>query len=262
MRIQRLAYFAAGLAFILATMSAGAQGTFQNLGFESANLPAIPHGQYGGSVSSLDALPYWTCFLGTNQVTQVLHNNGTLGNASIDILGPNWSSVVILEGQYTVVLQPGANGSGYDVGASISQTGLVPADAQSLQFRARLYSPVSVSLGGQVLSIVPLGSSTNYILYGANIPLSVAGQVTALTVTALPAPNTTDYFDSFVFSSSSVPEPGVFALSALGALVLGWRVRGRLRVEGVGMGFQQEVAERTEPLTLTLSPSDGERETK
>jgi hypothetical protein len=207
---------------------AQAQGTFHNLGFESANLPAIPPGQYGGSVSSLDALPFWTCFLGSNQVTQVLHNNFTLGQASIDILGPNWSYGYILDGQYTVVLQPGAGGSGYDVGASISQTGLVPADAQSLQFRARFSSPIEVSLGGQVLSVIPIGAGTDYTLYGANIPVSEAGQVATWTITALPGPNTFTYFDALAFSSFQVPEPATAGVFALGALLVGyqaWRPR-------------------------------------
>ena len=38
-----------------------AQGNFVNLGFESANLAPVPAGQFGGEVSSLDAIPGWTC---------------------------------------------------------------------------------------------------------------------------------------------------------------------------------------------------------
>ena len=139
-----------------------AQGTFRNLDFESANLPPI---QFGGPVSTLDAIPGWRAFLGTTQVTQVLHNNLTLGNASIDILGPYSSFGRIIEGQYTVVLQPGfdPSGSGQNVGASISQTGLVPANARSLQFKAiTYYGSISVSMGGQNLSLIPLGTSAHY----------------------------------------------------------------------------------------------------
>src|SRR5262245_48071266 len=94
-----------------------AQGTFQNLDFESANLQPVPPGQFGGNVSSLDAIPGWAAFIGTNQTTTILQNNLTFGNASIDILGPNWNGFLssIIEGQYTVVLQPGRGVSGTNV---------------------------------------------------------------------------------------------------------------------------------------------------
>ncbi|MGB7768575.1 MAG: PEP-CTERM sorting domain-containing protein [Verrucomicrobiia bacterium] len=190
---------------------------FQDLDFESANLTP-PTGQrgYGGSVSISDALPGWTGYLGANQVTTVLQDNYTLGNPSIDILGPNWSYGDIIEGQYTVVLQPGDGDSGY-VGASISQSGLVPENALSLQFKAQTFSSFSVSLGGQDLSLIPLGTGANYTLYGADIS-RFAGKVETLTITALAAPNTVDYFDSIVFSPSSVPEPSVLGLFALSGL--------------------------------------------
>jgi len=223
MRLQGPAWWVVGLALLLSAAGAVGQGTFQNLGFESANLSPVPAGQYGGSVFSLDAIPGWTGFLGTNQVTQVLQNDETLGDASIDILGPYWNLGGIIEGQYTVVLEPGLGPGDVNASASITQVGLVPANAQSLLFKAATFSPFSVSLAGQTLSLVSLGTGPNYTLYGADIS-SLAGQTGALTITALAAYNTTDYFDSFQFSNLPIPEPGEFGLSVLGALVLGWRV--------------------------------------
>src|SRR6266404_6353367 len=91
-----------GIGLACTTLSIHAQGSFQNLDFESANLSPVPSGQFGGEVSSVDAVPGWTCFLGTTQITQVLQNNLTLGNASIDVLGPDWnnfSGINIIEGQ-------------------------------------------------------------------------------------------------------------------------------------------------------------------
>ncbi len=227
---QELRTIVFALILLRATGPIGlAQGTFVNLNFEAANLSPVPPGQSGGYVSSLDAIPGWTGLIGTNQVTQVLHNDLTLGNASIDVIGPYWSGGGIIEGQYTVVLQPGVNpgGGGY-TSASISQTGLVPADARSLQFRAGVFSPISVSLGGRSLSLAALGTGPYYTLYGADISW-FAGQTGALVITALAGPNTTDSFDSFVFSSMPVPEPGALGLSALGALLLGWRLLGKPR---------------------------------
>src|SRR5450759_5220876 len=90
--------------FIWAACSVPGQGTFRNLDFESANLLPIPSGLFGGPVASLDAIPGWKAFLGTAQVTQVLQNNLTLGNASISVLGPYFSlggiMESIIEGQY------------------------------------------------------------------------------------------------------------------------------------------------------------------
>src|ERR1700722_4826419 len=79
--------------FFAIAVSAGAQGTFQNLDFESANL-SPPPGQFGSLVPIMNALPGWTGFLGNNQVTQVYQNNFTLGDASIDILGPGWNNYI------------------------------------------------------------------------------------------------------------------------------------------------------------------------
>lgn len=203
-----------------------AQGTFRNLDFESANLPPI---QFGGPVSSLDAIPGWKAFLGTTQVTQVWQNDLTLGNASIDILGPYYGGRI--EGQYTVVLQPGFDpfvdpfGISENVSASISQSALMPANARSLQFKAIIiFGSISVNMGGQDLFLMPLGTDGHYTLYGADISL-FAGQFETLTITALAGPNNPFGFDSFVFSPLAVPEPSTLSLLALGGLLFGLRRR-------------------------------------
>ena|ERR1043166_2624844 len=84
---------------------ANAQGTFQNLDFEQANVPIVPAGQFGSNVLSTDGVPGWTTYVGTNQVMSILHNNVSLGAAAISILGPSWSFGDILQGQYSVLLQ-------------------------------------------------------------------------------------------------------------------------------------------------------------
>src|SRR6266498_1540343 len=107
-RLAKNLLSAMGYAFIFS--SAHGQGTFQNLNFEQANVPDVPFGQFGANVSSLDGVPFWTTYIGTNQVGTIFHNNESLGAAAISILGPQWFPQRILEGNYTVQLQPSSAG--------------------------------------------------------------------------------------------------------------------------------------------------------
>ncbi len=126
------------LALVLVAPIAQAQTRFQNLGFESAHLTPIPPGQPGVVVPIAQALPGWSGFLGTQQVTEVLQNDFALGSANISILGPNWTAIGIIQGQYSVLLQAGADGVSLPqfVDASISQTGLIPAGTESILLKA------------------------------------------------------------------------------------------------------------------------------
>jgi len=197
------------------------QGTFQNLDFESANLSS---GNVG-TVSISSALPAWNGDLGTTPISSVWQNDFALGDASIDIVGPSpaWG---VIGGSYSVDLQAGAvpytGGEGYET-ASISQTGLVPANAQSFEFEAVTSGPPTVSLGGDNLTLFPLGSGPaewgsgyNYTVYGVNVA-PFAGQVETLTIAESFGGN--NLFDSIQFSPSSVPEPSVIALTAVGGLL-------------------------------------------
>jgi hypothetical protein len=74
-----------------------------------------------------------------------------------------------------------------------------------------------------------LGSGANYTLYGADIH-ALAGQTAELDFTLLGNVDiNTIFLDSIQFSSQPIPEPGVYGLAALGALLLGWRGLGRRR---------------------------------
>ena len=135
------------------------------------------------------------------------------------------------------VLMSGISGVNQPSDATITQTGLVPVGTQSLRFKAQ-FAPFNssgsfgVTLGGETLSLLPIASGANYTLYAADVH-ALAGQTAGLafTVFSYPQQLAADYLflDSIQFSNVPVPEPGVFGLSALGALLLGWRVLGRRR---------------------------------
>jgi len=219
-------------------MLANAQGTFQNLNFESANLTPIPAGQYGGSVSIVSALPDWTGYLGTVQQTQVLQNNYDLGSATINILGPSWNIGYpgIIDGDYTVMLQAGA-GAGGLINASIAQTGMVPAFAQSMEFSLAEVlggNGFSVSFAGNSLSPAVLSTATSpsgqsYNVYGVDIS-PYAGQTGQLEFTSIAnGRDSSLLLDDITFSPNAVPEPSTLALVVMGGLALAarrWHAKG------------------------------------
>ena len=236
------AFFAAALLAATQCLTNG-QGSFQNLGFESASLVPIPGDPYG-RVQFAPAFPGWTGLVGGAQQTAALYNNWFLDTSGITILDHGWSSATLgalgvtgpLAGNYSALLQAGLFGTPADT--AISQTALVPAAAQSLLFNAYAPGflspliPLTVTLGGQRLSLTPLASGANYTSYGADIH-ALAGTTAKLDFT-VPAGNphvnnNYVFLDSIQFSDQPIPEPGVFGLCALGALLLGWRVLWRRR---------------------------------
>ena len=235
------AFIAAALLVATQCLTHG-QGSFQNLGFESASLVPIPGDPYG-RVQFATAFPGWTGLVGGAQQTTALYNSYFLGTSVISIIDHGWSYTSlggVIQGNYTAILQAGVivtATNSYPAATALSQTALVPSTAKSLQFKA--YDPgflspaipLVVRLGGQQLSLTALGSGANYTLYGADIH-ALAGQTTELNFT-VPSPGNGDinnvFLDSIQFSNLPVPEPGILGLSALGALLLGWRILGRWR---------------------------------
>jgi len=225
------------LLFLLVASSALAQGSFQNLDFEAANLIPIPGDPYG-SVQFAPAFPGWTGSVGTNLQSRALYNNIFLDTSGISIIDKTVPSffgypiVGLIEGEFTAVLQAGWYSNFTPTDTTLSQTGLVPSTAQSLQFKASfagsysLQAVLNVKLGGQSLAFNAIRSGTNYTVFGADIH-TWAGQTAELDFTVLaevPHQNNRYVFlDSIEFSSVAIPAPSVLTLSALGTLLLTWR---------------------------------------
>jgi hypothetical protein len=181
-------------------------------------------------------LPGWNASIGGVALTEVLQNNYTLGEASIDIFSPNWNSPDpgIIDGNYTVYLQSGGNPyGGGSANASIFQTGTIPVGDHSLEFKAwntpSIDSAFSLSFAGNSLSPVVLSSGQTasgqtYNVYGADIS-TYAGQTGELEFTSIVtgAPSWTE-FDDITFSTTTVtPEPNTLALAVMGGLALAAR---------------------------------------
>ena len=226
---------------LCAGVPAQAQGTFQNLGFESASLVPIS----ANAVQFAPAFPGWTGTIGGVQQTGALYNDISLDTSAISIIDRCWSNPFgglggLIQDNFTAILIAGLTSGPFGrqpVDVTLAQTGLVPVGTESLQFKAyAVYSspsdPFAVTLGGQTLSLIPLQSGANYTLYGADIH-ALAGQNSELDFTLFAQSphmgNNYLYLDSIQFSDQTVPEPSVLGLSALGALLLGWRVLRRRR---------------------------------
>ena len=198
---------------LLAALSVPAQGTFRNLNFEAATIPATPVGGFTYPADPLLAFPGWTV---GGSGTVVAYNTVSLGAPAVCLMGPNFpnsAGYTPLQGSYSVLLQYFGSAGGPP---TLSQIGLVPFGVRSISFQ------------------VPSGQSTNYStatevsLNGVSIPLvpiadnRVAGDVSdfagitaQLTFSTINAPDFL-YFDDIQFSQSTIPEPSSLALLGVG----------------------------------------------
>ena len=190
-------------------VSAHGQG-FLNLNFESAyNLPGNP-GENGVPIPVADALPGWTAYDGDYAYADIYYVSNSFPGSStaVELVGGS----LALSGDFSAAL---------DTGASISQTGLVPANAESLQFDASSSAlNLIISLGGQNLTYSTLSTGPNYTVYGANIPAALDGQMETLDLFLNGGQS---LLDNIEFSPLSVPEPSEWAMIGIGTILLGIR---------------------------------------
>jgi hypothetical protein len=213
--MNRMLHISLSLTLLAPSASLLAQGTFQDLDFEAARLIFVSTNGVGRQIPTTDALPGWEAFSGTDQLPTVTYDQGG-AFPSVELMSSNAAPGV--SGNFAVFVSP-STVAGYGPG-SISQTALVPANAQSLLFDMTIFGSVglSVSLGGQQLSYTIISSYpySHYSLYGANIS-AFAGKTETLTFSAL---DTGAVLDDIQFSSQPVPEPFVLPLLLLGCGIL------------------------------------------
>lgn len=194
--------------------TASAQGSFRNLAFEDARIiPIVGHIDYPHAIATSNALPGWNPYIGGIYQSVVYHDLFSLGAALISIHDTN-GFIPVLEGRYTVLLQPSSGG----VSAAIGQVGTVPGTAQSVRFYG--VGEFSVFFAGQQLPVTTVGTTSTATIFGADIT-AYPGQLGELRFQGF------GWLDNIYFSNEPIPEPSAIALLAVGVLSLAWRARGR-----------------------------------
>jgi hypothetical protein len=222
----------AGLALLLSAMGAAGQGTFQNLDFESANIPSGT--QPYADLSFGDAFPGWSGFYGSGNVfspaTFVVYDALSLGGPMMAIIDKvtSYKPYQALQGNYSAFLFGGNSPFGGPTTMTISQTGLVPYGAVSVFMDVDAWNGFSISLGGH--SIVTMAGP-----YSGEFTADIsafAGQTVQLSITVPSSPYGDINPDGLLIDGirfETVPEPGIIALSAFGTLLVGWRFKERRR---------------------------------
>ncbi|MBE0540207.1 MAG: hypothetical protein IH623_02375, partial [Verrucomicrobia bacterium] len=187
--------------------------TFVNLDFEAATIPPPPV-FYELPIGS--ALPGWTAYFDTSQLSSIWYNNRALGGVAISIHDLN--PYAVLEGSYSLMLQAGLS-SGFEWSSvSVAQTGFIPVGVKSLRFFVN-GGGFEVKMGGQSLPYAQIAIGANYRVCGVDVS-AFAGTTSELRFEVLPYLGTSFpfndvYLDNFQFSSIPLPPIGVISTSVL-----------------------------------------------
>ena len=231
-----------GLSSILLTLSQNVSGQdFANLNFEQAQITSAPSGYTPGDaflpISAASALPYWTVREDSVVCTAIWGAPVALDETSVALLTAiNGGSpgYVPLQGGYSLQLYAFADApSGYFHNASISQTGLLPSGARSIQFLMQS-PPVAggfvqanpiVTLNGMAIALSPLSVSGGVMTMAGDIS-AYAGTSVDLTILCQatpggsPANENIFTLDDIRFSPQPLPEPHTGCLLLVGAVFI------------------------------------------
>ena len=193
---------------------------FVNLNFEQATIAPTPVGGSTYPADPAQLFPGWIA--GPNTV--VSYNDLSLGSSAADLMGPNFPNGgyhTPLQGSYSVLLQYlGA----YAGPPTLSQTGMVPANAQSINFLvSSSEADAVVTLNGVPISLTPIAGGR--LAGDVTAFAGTEAQLTFSTIVGPAYPGDSLYFDDVQFSSSPVPEPSVCSLFGINLLFLGWYLK-------------------------------------
>ena len=229
-RIANSACWVVGFALLLSAANGLAQSTFRNLNFERSVIVSSSPSGFGFNSGTAN-VPDWTEYNAWGDVnysggTTLIYNNQPLDSPGASLEGVDYWTPA-LDGQFSVMLQGGTIYYPYGTnGASIGQTGQIPLAAKSITYWGASQNGLQITFNGQRLSFNPISVAANHTVYGADIS-TYAGQTGELLFTAPWPENGGTLIDDIQFSNLPIPEPSVFGLCALGALLLGGRFLGR-----------------------------------
>jgi hypothetical protein len=189
---------------------------FVNLDFEDSIITSSQPSFQGFNYGTAN-VPGWVEYNGWSDSNyaggaSLIYNNQTLDNPDVSIWDTTYFRPAI-EGDYSVYLYGGSAAyaltyPGWPTGASISQTGQIPATAKSISFEGYGFQ---VSFNGQLLSFT-----------GGSADISAFAGQTGELVFAVPW-QSQGVLDDIQFSTQPVPEPSFFGLLALGCVLFGLR---------------------------------------
>jgi hypothetical protein len=217
-----------GTKLVLAIITGGVslsgfgQGTFQNLDFEQASpMPIAGSPYYPYAVTPESALPGWTVTVPgpkpAGSGTFVLYNDESLGSPAVSLMSGGPFGLEPLQGSYSVLMQYFGPGSINLEPPTLSQTGLIPVNAQSINFLSSIDANGVVEVDGESIPLVPIAGGR----LAGNIS-AWSGQTAQLTFTTAPVyGDSSFYFDDIQFSPNGVttPEPEPLVLIGIGGVL-------------------------------------------
>jgi len=209
------------LAFLIFALGASGQGAFRNLNFEQATIVPSGPGQPLPLVVASSALPFWTAYIGSMPMSDILYDDLTIGSPAVSIHDGGSPFRLPLDGNYSVVIQHSSGGN--PASASIGQVGQLPGNALSLVFDTVNFQNLLVTFDGNPVPLVQIGSTAHFSVLAGDIS-SYAGQTGELLFTGLSISGVA--LDDIRFSTTAVPEPSTLAFFGL-AGILYWLYRSR-----------------------------------
>jgi hypothetical protein len=223
--------------------TATGQGTFQNLGFESAN---------PGSLTTFVsvALPGWSAYVGGHPFGNASYNGTPLSGSYVGVFDSNAPSYMPrpILGNYSAYIAAGYGGDTW-----LTQSGLIDASAKSIRFRTDLVTnpynnTFSFAINGQTLPLYVATSGPNYNVWTADVE-HIAGTVAEIrfSLRSYYGPGNIgaymSYLDNIAFSPIAVPEPATsYLLSILAAVLLVTRRIFRRKPEPLPVRLDQRCA--------------------